>query len=208
MSTSNRELEPVVSNDASAQLDTTQANLEGMGVSDAGSKKEVVARLARESKARMGPEGAIGEPEPPEKGKNVQPQFLGNQDESFSEELDAFQSASDRPQQLRAAVENSPDPYGRQAMFGSNFAHIGTLDKKAPSWNADLDTLMLEDVERALLDKALLSGDLAYVQSLCRKSGGQRWLGVASKMATADASDPMSELLGSKRERASLSPPF
>ncbi|CAG8623427.1 16330_t:CDS:2, partial [Racocetra fulgida] len=141
MSISNRESEPVVSNDASAQLDMMQANLERMDVSDVGSNKEVVARLARESKAWMGPEEAI--------------------DESFSEELDAFQSASDRPQQLRAVVENSSDPYRRQAMFGLNFAYIGTLDKKAPT----------------------------YVVRVADED---------------DASDSISELLGSKREKAKL----
>ncbi|CAG8623410.1 16329_t:CDS:2 [Racocetra fulgida] len=177
MSISNRESEPVVSNDASAQLDMMQANLESnlkclslealrvvcrrMDVSDVGSNKEVVARLARESKAWMGPEEAIGEPEPSKKRKNVQPQFLGNRDESFSEELDAFQSASDRPQQLRAVVENSSDPYRRQAMFGLNFAYIGTLDKKAPT----------------------------YVVRVADED---------------DASDSISELLGSKREKAKL----
>ncbi|CAG8499778.1 459_t:CDS:2 [Racocetra fulgida] len=118
MSTSNRDSEPVVSNDASAQLDMVQA--------------EVVARLARKSKAQMGPEGSIGESEPFEKGKNASAKF--------------------------------PDLFGRQAAFGSNFAHIKTLNKKAPSWNADLDALMLEDVKRALLNKALLSGDSAYIR--------------------------------------------
>ncbi|CAG8787218.1 18227_t:CDS:2, partial [Racocetra persica] len=65
----------------------------------------------------------------------------------------------------------------------------------------------------SLLDKALLTGDIAYVHLarqvvmerayMVRVADEDGWE-VASKMATTDLSDPMSEILGSKRERARL----
>ncbi|CAG8745533.1 36030_t:CDS:1 [Racocetra persica] len=106
MSTSNKDSEPIRANDVLAQLNMTQASLEsnlecllleklrvvckGIDVSDLGLKKEVVAKLARESRAGLCSEVSVDDFEPSKKKKSVQPQPFPNQVKSFLKELDVF----------------------------------------------------------------------------------------------------------------------
>ncbi|CAG8497903.1 10751_t:CDS:2 [Racocetra persica] len=214
MTTSNKDLDPVISSDTSAQLDSTQASLESnlehlslealrficreMGVTDSSPKKEVIARLLKEGRARLGPEMPVDESESSGKEKDVQPQLLRNRNESFAKKLDAFQMASDR-----------------QAMSGSNFVQV-------PSWSAKLGALTLEDVEHknmwkkrklskqrnqweynewckvgSFLDKALVSGDIGYVRLA-------RQVAIEKAYVVRVADEDSWELLENKRERARL----
>ncbi|CAG8668864.1 491_t:CDS:2, partial [Racocetra persica] len=190
MLTSNKDSEPVGLNNISAQLNTTQASLEsnleylslealrvvckGIGILDLGPKKEVVARLARKSRVRLGLKVSVGDSELSEKEKSIQLQFLLNRVEGFLEELDVFQRAGDR-------IWLKPGLKGLQ---------VGTL-----------------------LNKALVSGDIAFVRLarhiilkriyVVRVADEDVWA-VVSKIVSADTSDPISELLGGKCERARL----
>ncbi|CAG8838148.1 33889_t:CDS:1 [Racocetra persica] len=89
---------------------------------------------------------------------------------------------------MRSGVQNLLDSFERQAMLGSNLAHSRPWDKGAMNWGAGFGTLILNDVERkdmwekcelskqrnqweynewykagALLDKALVTCDIAYI---------------------------------------------
>ncbi|CAG8588687.1 10923_t:CDS:2 [Cetraspora pellucida] len=157
MSTLNKESDPDGLNDALAQLDTTQASLEsnlehlslealrvvckGMGVSELGLKKKVVARLAKESRAWLGPEVAIGDPEPPVKEKSVHLQSPKVRTEGFLDELDIFQGVGDGPQQLRTTTNNFHGNFERQPVLGPDLIQNGACFKRASSWTADLDAL-------------------------------------------------------------------
>ncbi|CAG8472730.1 9625_t:CDS:2 [Racocetra fulgida] len=105
----NKEVEP--SNLERLSLEVLRVVCKGMGVSDFEPKKEVMARLARESRAQLG-----------------------------------LLRAGDRPQQLRAAVKNSYNTFGRQSVLGLDLAQ--TVFKRA---------------SKTLLDKALVSVDIAFV---------------------------------------------
>ena len=203
MTTASKETEPAVSVDTLPQLDTAQTGLEAslerlsmealrflcksLGVSELGQKKDIVARLVKDGRARMGSEMPVFDSETSGKAKNVH--FSEIRDESFSEEPDACQWSGDRPQQARMGVESLYDPYGRQVPMGLNSVHSGARDTRALGWGTDLGLFPLDDLERrniwekrelskqrnqweynewckagALMDKALASGDLSYLR--------------------------------------------
>ncbi|CAG8674810.1 13681_t:CDS:2, partial [Racocetra fulgida] len=143
-----------------------------------------------ESRARLGSEVPVGDHEPSFKEKSVHPQSLPNQVEGFLNELDVLQGAGDGPQQLKTVAENAHSTYGSQPMLGSEAVQNGHWIKRAPSWNTDLDALMLDDV---VLERA-------YVVRVADQDGWD----IVSKIVAEDALDPMAELMGGKHERSRL----
>ncbi|CAG8730995.1 17196_t:CDS:2, partial [Racocetra persica] len=221
MLSSDKESDPVVLSDTPAQPDMLQAGLESnleclslealrfvckvSGVPDSGQKKEVVARLVKEGKVWLGPDATIDVSEVPGKGKDVQPQPLENRSESLLEDPDMFQWTGDRSQQLRSGVQNPRDSFKREAMLGSNLAHNRPWNKGAMNWGAYFSTLTLNDVKRKdMWEKhELLNQRNQWEAYMVRVADEDGWE-VAFKIATADLSDPISEILESKRERARL----
>ncbi|CAG8708066.1 3645_t:CDS:2, partial [Racocetra fulgida] len=202
MSAMNKEPESTVLND-SATPDITQTSLEsnlnrlsvealrfvcrGMGLSETGQKQEIVSRLLKESRNRLGREDSVEDAGVTGKAKEARPQLLGSQDDTLSEELEALWTG-DRAQ--RPVVgENSLGAYGKQGSMGQDFSPSYVWERKPLSYGTELGPLLVDDIERrsvwtkreltkqrnqceynewcravVLMDKALASGDVNYIR--------------------------------------------
>lgn len=191
-----------------------------LGISDVGTKQDLVNRLGNEAKKRNGLSGL----ENSGKGKAVESD--GDPKLSFDNQ---FKANVDAGQAFANVFGTPPSDNGNPfAKIGDDFPPRMSSSGEMPfSWKFQESVWKKRELTKArnqweynewckaglLLDKALLSRQVEYVQ-LARQVALERaymvrvadedgW-GVAAKMALDDSTDPMLELFSGKRERARM----